>query len=52
MENFNTKRKIDLMLERIDLEVDDSLWNISQCMLKVEKSLGYEIILKSKDFFS
>ena len=51
MDNFNTKAKLEMLLHKIDTEVDDCLFNIAESYLEVEKSLGYEVILKSKDVF-
>ena len=44
MDNFNTK-----ILDRIDIEVDDSIYNIAESFLAVEESLGIEVKRKSKN---
>ena len=43
-DNFNTK-----ILDRIDIEVDDSIYNIAESFLAVEESLGIEVKRKSKN---
>ena len=50
MENFNSKRQVENLLQKIDRQVDNSLFGIAQSFLSLEDSHDIKILRKGYNY--